>query len=66
MAVLGRLVILLASLDIVISDSCDITERKTACHNSNNDILARVETLEKKVEGLKHINDRIEKLSKLT
>merc|ERR1739848_117768 len=47
-------------------DSCDIIEREAAWEKSNKDILERIETIEKKVEGLNHINDRIEKLSKTT
>ena len=55
-------VVLLVSTGMVRSNSCDIIDRD----RSNKDILERLETIEKKVEGLNHINDRIERLSKTT
>ena len=61
--------VLLVSTDMVRcsqGDSCDIIEREADWERSNKDILERIETIEKKVEGLNHINDRIEKLSKTT
>ena len=40
--------------------SCEVTAK------SDNDILERIETYEKKVAGLKHVHDKIEKLSKIS
>ena len=61
---LDFILLLLASLAIVRSDqengSCEVIEK------SDNDILERIEKVEKKVESLKDVHDRIEKLSKIT
>ena len=61
---LDFILLLLASLAIVRSDqengSCEVIEK------SDNDILERIEKVEKKVASLKDVHDRIEKLSKIT
>ena len=63
---LASVLLLMASISVVFTDqdSCDLAEKKAECDQS--DILERIDNVEKKVAGLKHINDKIEQLSKIT
>ena len=65
---LASVLLLMGSISLVFTYlySCDLAIKKAECDKSATDILERIENVEKKVAGLKHINDKIEQLSKIT